>query len=224
MSLIIDNTKLDAEVTSAIAQSGLRAEVNTLAFGQVSYISKIRFTDTVSLAGETFRPQLYVFNRNNGKSAMKVLVGLFRLVCSNGLIIPAFQDSAHALRIIHRDCNATRTKLDQLPSLIQQGLESIAGLGDSIAEMQALEVTEQQAIQVIGNLSVSDDVKRTAIRNVVFTEKRRPEDSANNAWTVYNITNEAIRKVHGFNLTALQADTNLFQDVLDLTQSMKGVA
>lgn len=217
MSLVIDNQQLHDQVKHAIQQSGLQAEVLTSQFSETTYISRVLFKTMAAIAGEQFRPQLYVFNRNNGKSAMRVHVGLFRLVCSNGLVMPAEQGSAHSLRIIHRDCKPTRQKLNTLPDLIVAGLDSISSYEESILELQNTKLTEDQAIQVIGNLNVHDNVKYRSIRNIVRPELTRPEDQGNTAWNVYNIVNENIRYQHGFNLTAFNQDVSLFSDVQTLS-------
>jgi hypothetical protein len=221
MSIQFDNLKLVDQVNEALITNGLQATTGHKAISEKSLLIRIRFNTNEMFAGEKFQRQLYLLNINDGKHALKMYCGLFRFACSNGLIIPAFDGTAHGLRIVHRDCKPTHEKLNQLPDLIMNGIEAIAtGTADLIESARAIQIpTETSAISVIGNLSVSDNVKDHAIRS--WFDRTRPEDTPNNAWSLFNVVNESIRLVHGnLTRTAMQQKTNLYTDVLDLSNSL----
>ncbi len=217
MALTINNQFLVDSIQSAIATTGLQANVSVNQFSEKSLVARIRFEDQLSIAGELFKPQLYLLNRNDGKTALRLQVGLFRIVCSNGLIMPAFDGSAHQLRIIHRDCDQTNRQIEQLPGLIVAGLDAISSTEGVIEEMKAMELKQDiHAFHVIGNLNVSDNVKRGSMHHWLKRAEVRSADSASDAWSLYNVVNEQIRRNHGFNLTSMKQDSNLLSDVREL--------
>lgn len=223
MSLQFDNVRLLEQVNEALVTNGHKAVVNHRQISDRTLLVRVRFDETENLAGEKFSKQLYLLNVNDGRHALKMICGLYRFACTNGLVIPAYEGSANALRIVHRDCRPTQEKLRALPDLIAAGIEAITyGATDMINEAQEIEIaTPEQAIQVIGNLGVADRVKDFAVRK--WYNRSRPEDTPNNAWSLYNIVNEGLRLTHGeFTRVGIQANQSLYQDVITLATDVVG--
>jgi hypothetical protein len=144
-------------------------------------------------------------------------LGFFRVVCSNGLVIGV----GEALRIIHRDCGKSRSAVEQLPELIMTGLERRGDIIDSVESLQNTAYSDP--ISIIGNLNVSDKVKRTAIRTLLYPrvgfQDARPDLFNSNAWSLGNLVNESIRAVHGRSFTSINQNKTLFDDVLALSEA-----
>lgn len=213
--LHISNEQLLSTVRTSLDSNGLRHELAHKAWSEKSMLLRVTFDDIVTISSEQFRAQLYLRNVNDGRSALRVQVGLYRLVCSNGLIMPAYDGAASSLRIVHRDCPATHELLAQLPAVIQNGLNAIGDYTDDIETMRETNiVSDEKAFEVIGNLNVSDNVKHTSMQVWSNLIDRRPDDQPKTAWSLYNIVNERIRLVHGpMSQVALKANRDLFSDV-----------
>lgn len=175
--------------------------------------------------GSDLQAKLILTNGNNGKTAFNISVGFLRLVCQNGLVIHSgiFQE-----RIIHRNTPGIVKRVDELPFKIAAAIDFIKS-GEALeplTDLQSIEVaTNEQAISIIGSLNVADDVKRMAIRtwigddNSVYTFSRRETDQPNNAYSLYNVVNEQLRKFHGEHTQVYtKANVRLLEDVSVLAE------
>ncbi len=132
--------------------------------------------------------ELVIVNSHDGSSALSLSAGIFRLVCSNGLM--ASLATVPEVRIIHRDYSLPR---------LQAGVEEIA---------RQLPVLERQVdtwqILALRPARIAEFAERaTALRwptsktqprvaPAALTVAKRPEDSADTLWNVYNRVQEKL--------------------------------
>lgn len=184
--------------------------------GKAKLAVSYTLADSIEVNGDKLHFSLGFRNANDGGTAFTMHLGFFRVICSNGLVIGV----GDALRIIHRNCNKSRTAIDQLPELIQSGLERRGEIINTVEELQGTSYLDP--ISIIGNLSVTDAVKKTAIRVLLNPreglQEARPDLFQPNAWSLGNLVNESIRSVHGRSFTAINQNKTLFEDVLTLAQ------
>ena len=117
-----------------------------------------RMTAIVKLPGHAFDagdsvlvPQLYLHNDNTGRKALRISVGLFRLVCSNGLTV-GVPGLSFETRIRHIWGELNRGKVLDLPIAAERIMEYIAG--DLALQVEAAKDTQvRDAIEVVAKLT-----------------------------------------------------------------------
>lgn len=228
--LPIDTSIVIDEATRELDRLGIKYELH----GRIATVSQHKvelllpdFTYNDGTSDMTAK--LYLSNANNGTRAFRIAIGFLRLVCSNGLVVG---QSYFNERIVHRNTEKTKQRVSELPTKIQYAIECIArgDIMQPVFDMQEIELTDEQAISVIGSLPVSDSTKSLSIRTWLADKntyvQRREADRANTAWSLYNITNEAMRRIHGSNtLVYNNGNEKLMDEVLFLSSNeLKGVA
>ncbi len=162
----------------AHASGGLRQRSRTHGIHEV----RLRQIGTAIKLNEVF-PEIVLINSHDGSSSAILHMGLFRQVCSNGLIVgAAFQQSVRVPHIGDPEENvltAARFIMDSTPKLI-----------DTIDTWRNRQMTIAE-IDEFGRRALD---LRKAAGNVVgsVTEPRRYEDNANNLWNVFNRTQESL--------------------------------
>lgn len=161
------------------------------------------FLDKVTKQDETI-PRIELFNSHDRTKRFMFAVGLFRLVCSNGLIVAA--GACETIRSKHRSCHIMDTKsiADQL-SLTVEKFPTVLNVVEGFKQRE-LSYEEQQDLAQFAlkgrYLYRSSMPKRFADINETatkFLQVNRGEDEGNDTWKVYNRLQENfIRGIQGF--------------------------
>jgi hypothetical protein len=162
--------------------------------------SKLGFFD---LKGDKVKPQVILDNSHNGASPAQLWAGLFRLVCSNGLVV-AMPGLYTNIKLKHVGIN--KEELKKTLTLLS---DQYSLVGEHITHMQEVKMTKTErfefAMKAIAlrepGTFVKDDgtidgdkvQKSTNIENIISPV--RGEDKAENLWTVFNVVQE--RMVNG---------------------------
>jgi len=136
--------------------------------------------------GEVLYPEIVIRNSYNGNSKFSAQVGIFRLVCSNGMTIVDQEFGAYSVRHIGDEASIAieSTKLM---------VEKIQELRRKIEAAQAEELTEEQAIELAMKASAARWKKAfTPEQARILLERARPEDEGMDRWTVLNVLQERI--------------------------------
>lgn len=136
------------------------------------------------------RPEIVIMNSHDGVKPLQFDMGLFRLVCSNGLVVKS-QDMGH-FRERH-----SRITFQYIKDLISQKVESLPKLVEKInvwsgRTMSALEQRDF-AIQALA-LRIGEDRQPESYELDSFLNPRREADKANTLWNVYNRAQESLIK------------------------------
>lgn len=138
-------------------------------------------------------PRIIVSNSHDGFHSFKFMAGLYRLVCSNGLILADAEFTAFSVRHINYD-------FGELQKIVAQSIELTRTKVSVINDMQAthLSVEQQQALATKAiairkgmnweSLKVDDQ----DINDIL--EPVRDEDSGDSLWTVFNVLQEKVIK------------------------------
>ena len=148
------------------------------------------------------KPQIVLDNSHNGLSSAKIHMGLFRLVCTNGLVVamPGMFTSVN-LRHIGIDMNELKTLLDVVAN--QYGI-----IGNHINDMQQVKLNQDQREEfVIKALAAREpmvyikddgtiDMKKmtTMVNPHQILEPLRGEDRMEDLWSVFNVIQERLVK------------------------------
>jgi hypothetical protein len=145
--------------------------------------------------GDDVFPQVLITNSNDGKNAFKLTVGIFRLVCENGLVIATeeFED----IRLRHMGYT-----FEELQEKVKAIIEKLPLTVETMNKMKATELDETTAIEfatrALATRFKEDELTRITIDAKVLLEPTRPEDKGNDLWSVFNVIQE---KIIGGNFT-----------------------
>jgi len=139
--------------------------------------------------GDTVYPQVLLTNSHDGKNSFQFQAGLYRLVCSNGLVIADAEFANMKIRHMGYDFST-------LQDTIKEMVERLPLTVEAMNKMKEVELQEEQMldlaksflnIRVEGTENTFDD---QAIEEVL--EAQRKADEGNMLWEVFNRVQENI--------------------------------
>jgi hypothetical protein len=126
--------------------------------------------------------QLLVTNSHDGSSSFKLQLGIFRLVCSNGLVVGT---TFETVTIRH-----TRKALIEIEPAIEKIVAQVQKLDRYLSAMKTVRLTEKQITEFY-NKAIALRWENKTVQDVVISA-RRPEDDGTDLFRVYNIAQEHI--------------------------------
>ena len=136
--------------------------------------------------GDTVFPRILLTNSHDGKNAFTFKAGLFRLVCSNGLVIADEQFGEMKIRHMGYDFEA-------LQSLITEMVEKLPLTVESMNRFKNKQLSEEQkqkfALEALG-LRFDTDNKTFNVEE--FLTPTRKEDKGNDLWSIFNLVQEKL--------------------------------
>ena len=143
------------------------------------------FNPSIEINGDDglLYPQVLLTNSHDGKAAFNFRVGLFRLVCSNGLVI----SDADFNNVSIRHTNYT---FESLQAKISEVIAKLPGLVQKINLFKSTKLTEEQMVD-FAYKAVSLRSKAT-VNIMDVLEATRNEDKGNDLWVVFNRIQEKV--------------------------------
>jgi hypothetical protein len=133
--------------------------------------------------GDDSFPQILLTNSHDGKAAFNFRVGLFRLVCSNGLVISDADFNNVSIRHINYTFESLQAKINEI-------IEKLPGLVNKINVFKAKTLTEIEMNDFATKASQLRTKKTVNIMDVLSAT--RTEDQGNDLWVVFNRVQEKI--------------------------------
>jgi len=157
----------------------------------------------IQVKNDKIKPQLLIDNSHNGCSSGKLHLGLFRLVCSNGLVV-GIPGMSNSIRFIHMGIDAP-----ELMKLVAETAEQYREVGTHITMMKEIEMSEEQKFEFASNamairepyhfLKADKTVNLENLHKLITPQELykplREEDDSNDLWSVFNVIQE--RTVNG---------------------------
>ena len=147
-----------------------------------------------------FFPELIMVNSHDRTSSFSFQIGLFRLICSNGLVVADKIFESFRVRHIHYEFN----DLEALTNIMVENMPKVIKW---ITRMQAATLTNEQqrefAVKAIAArfkeyVDDEGDINAEAIYNAIdvdeFLQAQREEDDNPSVWAVYNRVQEKLMK------------------------------
>jgi hypothetical protein len=158
--------------------------------------------------------EIVLLNSHDGSSSYRLMAGVFRLVCGNGMIVA--QSMIEDIRISHKG---------DVAGLVLDGcieiMERLPEVSESIREMSAINLSQaEQTAFARAALVARYEGDEAPIRVDQVLAPRRREDSESNLWQVLNRTQENI--IRG-GVTYLQRDGEGRPVARRRTREIKGV-
>ena len=139
--------------------------------------------------GDTVFPQILLTNSHDGKNAFTFQAGLYRLVCSNGLVIADTQFEDVKMR--HMGYT-----FEDLQVLIKEMVEKLPLTVESMNQMKAKELEQEQILafakEAINTRFTEKEINRIEIDWNSFIEPVRKEDAGKDLWSVFNVVQEKL--------------------------------
>ena len=139
--------------------------------------------------GDTVFPQILLTNSHDGKNSFQFQAGLYRLVCSNGLVIADTQFEAVKMRHMGYTFEDLQVKIKDMVEKLPLTVESMNKMKATEMEQDAILQFAKDAL----NTRFSDDeMKRISINMDDFLTPVRKEDSGSDLWSVFNLVQEKV--------------------------------
>lgn len=133
--------------------------------------------------GDDSFPQVILTNSHDGKNAFNFRVGIYRLICSNGLVVADSEFGNMSIRHINYTFENLREKMNEL-------ISKLPGLVQKINLFKSIQLTEDQMIEFATIVATLRTKQRVNISTLL--EATRDEDKGNGLWEVYNRLQEKL--------------------------------
>lgn len=130
-------------------------------------------------------PEIILMNAHNGSSSFKILSGLFRFICLNGLIMG---ENMMGSAIRHMGEDTLDVVMETATKVLQNSIRAI----DSAKVWQQIKLEKHARdtiAQMAHKLRFTSDSQINAEQ---LLEPRRAEDESHDLWTTYNVVQENI--------------------------------
>jgi hypothetical protein len=141
--------------------------------------------------GKTEYPELLLTNSHDGTTAFKLDVGIFRLICSNGMVVKSQDFGSMRVRHYGYDFETIKGAVNELVEQIPDYLKQVEEMKEQKLEReQMLEFARQAAM--LRMTKVNEDAIDEVVDVEDLLESTRKEDDGNGLWEVFNRLQEKV--------------------------------
>ena len=131
-------------------------------------------------------PELVLTNSHNASSSYRLMMGLFRLVCTNGLTVSSGNISDYRIR-------HTGFRTEDVLAASAQMIAQIPALAATVERMRDMKLTEDQRMAFAAQaLGLRWDAGKAPIETAQLLMHRRQVDASTDLWTTLNVVQENI--------------------------------
>jgi hypothetical protein len=139
-------------------------------------------------------PRIILTNSHDGFNSFKFMLGMYRILCSNGLVVA----DGEMINMTIRHINYS---FDELRKVVNEAIKQVPNIVMTMNTMKNTEVTDEQKREMATEVvkirkNIEDDKKfsldEDTIREILMPV--REEDNGNDLWTVFNICQEKLIK------------------------------
>ena len=137
------------------------------------------------------RIEIVIVNSHDGLNAFKFMAGIFRLVCSNGLVVS--KATFETVRFIHKTIHTF--DVDEVVSKVSNRINTISG---QVNRMRNINLPEDSRLEFANHamkIRYPDEAPE-GLKSSSMLRARRADDlmQQDNVWTTYNIVQENLMK------------------------------
>ena len=133
--------------------------------------------------GDDAFPQILLTNSHDGKAAFNFRVDIFRLVCSNGLVISDADFSNVSIRHINYTFESLQAKVAEM-------IAKLPNLVNKINTFKQTQLTEEQMKDFATKAMQLRTKQQVNVLEILTAE--RPQDEGNDLWVVFNRIQEKL--------------------------------
>jgi len=143
--------------------------------------------------GDTVMPRILMTNSHDGKNSFQFQAGLYRLVCSNGLVIADAEFANMKIRHMGYD-------LSELSTVISEIVEKLPLTVECMNKLKAKKLSEEEKIafakEALQTRVSKNQLSTYSAEDILeLITPTRIEDKGDDMWSVFNVVQEKI--VHG---------------------------
>jgi len=143
--------------------------------------------------GDTVMPRILMTNSHDGKNSFKFQAGLYRLICSNGLVVADAEFANMKIRHMGYDLAELKTVINEIVEKLPLTVKCMNKLkAKRMSEDEKIEFAKEALATRLTEIEIS---KYTSENIMELLEPTRYEDEGDDMWSVYNIIQEKI--IHG---------------------------
>lgn len=185
--------------------------------------------NTLNIGDEV--PEIVLVNSHDRTSAFKLMLGIFRLVCSNGMVVASQKIESLSVRHTGSD-NLLNEVIDVTAEIVNEAPKAI----EQINRFKGILLTPDEQIAFAAGakelLTSSIDVKPERLLNVRRYDDYGNPDGSRNIWKTFNVIQENMIRggVRGLNaknrlmrtreVKSVQADININKALWRLTEEL----
>lgn len=139
-------------------------------------------------------PRIILTNSHDGFNSFKFMVGLYRTICSNGLVVCSQEFANISIRHINYD-------FEELRKIVATTIEQVPNIVTKMNTMRTITLNEEQktaiateVIKIRQDIAPEENIEvETETIEDILTPIRE-EDKSNDLWTIFNICQEKLIK------------------------------
>ena len=167
--------------------------------------------------GDDSVPQILLTNSHDGKAAFNFRVGIFRFVCSNGLVISDADFGVVSIRHMNYTFESLQAKVNEV-------IEKLPGLVQKINLFKSTKLTDNQMAEFAQKAATLRTKAKVSVEELLGVE--RDADNGNDLWAVFNRVQEKLiggsfrsGKRKSRSVTSFQKDIEINEQLFELAGS-----
>lgn len=195
-TVIDDMEKLGWKVVRAAQRKATKKSSGRFSYHMVAFQNPdIKITKKIGNGEEMVDcfPQIILTNSHDGLNCFQFRVGLFRCICSNGLVICTDEMADVKIRHIYYT-------FEELRRTVAEAIETVGAKVDRMTQAAAVELSKEQkeefarkALGIRKNIDPEEvNVDQETIDDLLTP--LRKEDEGNSLWNVFNVLQEKVIK------------------------------
>ena len=133
-------------------------------------------------------PEVVLTNSHDGRNAFTLHAGLFRMVCSNGLVIA--DTTFEQVKIKHQWYN-----FEEIRKIMDNMLEVVPKVITQVNKLNSISLNEEQQIEFASKALLTRYPKGNEVLNVEdLLSPVRQSDRGNDLWKIFNVVQEKLIK------------------------------
>lgn len=145
---------------------------------------RLRHKDFKEALTDGVFPELVVLNSHNGSWALRMVLGMFRLVCSNGMVAGKLWEG---IALKHYNIKDLEGQIEHVTQHMDSLTHKLTG---TINEWSKIELPYKEQVSLAEKAIAIRWGEKTPVTTDQLLEARRNEDRGNDLWHVYNRVQE----------------------------------
>jgi len=180
--------------------------------------------------GDLLYPQIIVRNRMDGMGAFKFMAGIFRMICSNGLVIATEKFGALSIPHVNYSFDSVREVVQGRVEALPEQIENMNIMKQMMLNVGQRRELASQALLVRNNVKAGTEEAADLLKNIdgelikELLNPYRQADSGKDLWTSYNVIQERLTKGGWKSGTRSAKGIRSFEKDLDFNKRLFEVA
>ena len=174
-------------------------------------------------------PRIILTNSHDGFNSFKFMLGLFRLVCSNGLVVADEEFANLSIRHINYTFEELRETVRIAMESVPEKVKVMNDMKNTVLSDEQMEEMAIGAMKIRKGLDSEDNlqVDKESIKDILTPVRK--EDEGNDLWSVFNVLQEKMIKgqfyfSNGKNKARKQRGITSIKKDLDINTKLFGLA